>query len=490
MGKGKKITILSMLVMTLVFSLIGSAGAKEAVSLKESNVKAKYVFYFIGDGLGTSQRQISEYYSKEITGDHHHKLVMNTFPNSAINTTHSLDTLITDSAAAGTALATGQKTNNGVISKDPQGHNLVTIMELAEKEGIATGIATTTRVTHATPAVFISHNESRSNENDIAYDMLDSGVDYIVGGGLRHFLPEGWVDRSLDGFGNKIKSKRKDDLNIFSEFQKKGYKVRYGLDGSEQFSKEVFEKDDKYMNLFTYSHLPYSLDDIYNEKYDTPTLAEMTAKGIELLSQNDKGFFFMIEGGRIDHACHPNDTKAAIMDTLAFDDAIAEAYKFYEKHKDETLIIVVGDHETGGLGLGINTNYFLNLSALDSVQSSLEELDGVYDGNREAYMAYVANSFGLTSLTKEELALLEKGMDYADEGSYTYSNKYKYDEAALAVTHIVSQRAGVYWTSYAHTATQIPLSAIGIGASSYNGFLDNTDIAKITAELLGLSLDD
>lgn len=483
----KKLTAL-VLAGACVLSSVQTSNAVNQKN-KDSEGTPKYIFYFIGDGLGTAQRQISEYYLKEISNDPSAKLTMNTMPQSAINTTHSMDTLITDSAAAGTALATGYKTNNGMISVNQKGESLKTLMEAAEEKGLATGIATTTRVTHATPAVFVSHNESRGNENNIAFDMVDSGIDYLVGGGLRHFLPGGWQDSSKDAFGKTIKSKREDEMNIFDMFQAKGYRVQYGSKGALSFSNELFTDNRPYVNLFTYSHLPYSVDAQSNTTYDVPTLAEMTEKGIELLQKDEDGFFFMIEGGRIDHACHPNDAKAAIMDTLAFDEAVEEALEFYKKHEKETLILVVGDHETGGLGLGVNTNYFMNLSVLKDVNTSIEIFEGSYDGNRKAFYSLIEGTFGLKDLSKEEKSLIEKGMDYSDAKEYTSGNKYKYDEVAMAVTHILSERAGLYWTSYAHTATQIPLSAIGVGAQNFNGYLDNVDIARKTAELVGLELD-
>lgn len=491
--KKKLISLALLMTLLLSYSVTHAYETQEKTTgslATTSKKQPKYIFYFIGDGMGTSQRQIAEYYLQETSGDSSKKLLMNTFPHSAINTTHSMNTLITDSAAAGTALATGYKTNNGVISKDPEGKDLKTLIEAAEEIGMATGLATTTRITHATPAVFASHNESRGNENDIAADLLGSGVDYIVGGGVRHFLPEGWKDNQTDAFGRTIKSKRKDSRNLLAEFRKAGYSVRYGMKGSEEFKKDTFKTGDQYLGLFTYSHLPYSIDDMHNEAYDAPTLAEMTGKGIDLLSKDTDGFFFMIEGGRIDHACHPNDAPAAIMDTLAFDNAVKEAYDFYLKHPEETLILVLGDHETGGLGMGVNTDYFLTLQELTKAKMSVEELQGQYDGKRTEFYTFIEKNFGLTDLTTEEKNLLEKSMDMVDEGIYTYNNKYKYDETAMAVTHILSERAGIYWTSYAHTATQIPMSAIGVGADQYSGFMDNTTIANRTAKLVGLTLNN
>ncbi|GMQ59352.1 alkaline phosphatase [Vallitalea sediminicola] len=484
------ITLMTMMILSLSLQSNDILKAVSSNVLANTGAKTpKYIFYFIGDGMGTSQRQISEYYLQEITGDKDKKLIMNTFTNSAINTTHSLDTLITDSAAAGTALATGHKTNNGVISKDIDGNDFKTLIEGAEEKGMATGLVSTTRITHATPAVFASHNENRGNENDIAVDYLDSGVDYIVGGGVRNFLPKDFIDNQTDAFGGTIYSKRKDDRNVLAEFRKAGYKVRYGVKGAEEFKTDVLKKGDRYLNLFTSSHLPYTIDDDNNAECDVPTLAEITSKGIDLLSKDDEGFFFMIEGGRIDHACHPNDPSGAIMDTLAFDKAVGEAYEFYKENPQDTLIIVVGDHETGGLGMGVNTDYFLNLQELEKVTMSIEEFQGSYTDDRKEYYKLIGEKFGLTDLKDEEKAIIDKGMDMVDKGIIDPGNAYKYDEAAMAVTHVLSERAGIYWTSYAHTATQIPMSAVGVGSENYKGFLDNTMIAKITADIVGLKLN-
>ncbi len=470
----------------LVLSGFNQTVAEEAET-KEID-QAKYVFYFIGDGLGAAQRQLAEYYLQETEGTDN-KLLINNLPNAAINTTHSLDTLITDSAAAGTALATGQKTNNGMISVLPDGTELKTLVELAEEKGMATGVATTTRVTHATPAVFISHNESRNDENGIAADYVDSGIAYLAGGGLRHFIPQGWTESFSDVTGLTIKSKRKDDQNIIQEFTDLGYKIGYGSKGAEEFYDYTPKAGDKYLALFAYSHMPYTLDAM-NSDYKVPTLAEMTEKGIDLLSQDEDGFFFMIEAGRIDHACHPNDPAGAIQDTLALDDAVKEAYDFYLSHPEETLIVVVGDHETGGLGLGVNTDYFMTLEKLAGVTMSIEEFmysDMAYKGDKDTFLKNVEQVFGLKDLTEKEMAMIDRGIAMQDAGEFDEGNAYQYDESAMAIVHILSTRAGVQWTSYAHTGTQIPLGAIGVGADQFEGFMDNTEIAELTAAILGTS---
>lgn len=181
----------------------------------------KYIFYFIGDGLGASQRQLSEFFIQEKDKNPAKKLLMNTFEVAGMNTTHCANTLITDSAAAGTALASGLKTNKGVIGKDTNGKNVTTLIEAARDKGMKTGIITTTRLTHATPAAFVAHNISRYNENQIAEDMLNSNVDFLAGGGIRHFIPQGMKIENGDAVGKTIQSKRKDDKNLVNAFEKK-----------------------------------------------------------------------------------------------------------------------------------------------------------------------------------------------------------------------------------------------------------------------------
>jgi len=219
------------------------------------------------------------------------------------------------------------------------------------------------------------------------------------------------------------------------------------------------------------------------------SLAELTKKGIEVLSKYDNGFFMMVEGGRIDHACHANDAVGVIYDTIAFDEAVKEAYEFYKKHPEETLIVVVGDHETGGMGLGVDAGYFIDMSKLENAKISVEDkLLTAYNGDREAFYEYIAENLGLTDLTEEEKAKIEKGMDLSDEGvSFGY---YEYDSAALAAAHVLSERANIQWTTTIHTGTQIPMSAIGVGAHNFGGFKDNTEIAKTMASLMGFKLSN
>lgn len=449
----------------LASSLVLSAATQAADS-------PKYVFYMIGDGMSSAQRQVAEYYAQEQRNDPSYHLSINSLPVSGIITTQAVNSLVTDSAAAGTALATGVKTNNGVISLTPDGKKLNTLLEGAQKQGKATGLVSTTRLTHATPAVFVANNVNRNAENEIANDYVNANVDFIAGGGYRNFIT---------GEG----SKRKDNRNLVTEFEQNGYETFIGEDSSKPFINYEPKSGDQVLALFTESHLPYAID-----RTVTPSLAQMTEKGIELLSKDKEGFFMMVEGGRIDHAAHANDVAGVIGDTIAFDNAVKSALKFYDKHPKETLIVVVGDHETGGMGLGLGKQYFLNLDLVANFQESIDgKLQKVYKGNRKAFYNHIAEKFALTDLTDEEKVGIEKAMDFVDAGQTDTAKVWGgYDPVAMAVSHITSKRAGVYWTSYAHTATQLPVSAVGVHSTDFGGFGDNTDIAMKMAKVMNVNI--
>jgi alkaline phosphatase len=471
-------TMVVLVLALLIFALPASAG------------QPKYVFYFIGDGLGASQRQFSEFFLQEKTGNPSATLLMNTFDIAGINSTYAADTLITDSAAAGTALASGIKTNKGVIGKNTAGQDVKTLMEAAEEHGRATGIITTTRLTHATPAAFCSHNISRNNENEIAVDMLDSGVDFIAGGGIRHFIPQAAEMTDPDATGRAIKSKRIDDQDLVQAFADKGYDTFIGMPGAQAFHQTDFSKTDKVFAAFTYTHLPYEIERV-SQYPDVPSLAAMTRAAVDSLSRDPDGFFLMIEGGRIDHAAHANDPTGVIHDTLAFDHAIREAWAFLQRHREDTLIVVVGDHETGGMGLGMDAmGYKLNMAALLNTKVSVEDTlaygEGQYKGDRQAYLAFLADRFGLDNLTDDETARLEKAMADADAGQT--AGYYKVNPAALTAAHLLSERANINWTTTIHTATMIPMSATGVEANRFSGWKDNTQIALTMAGLLGFNL--
>ena len=260
-----------------------------------------------------------------------------------------------------------------------------------------------------------------------------------------------------------------------------------GEASTSKFLQHQVKPEEKVLATFTPSHMPYSID---RNEGKTPSLAQMTAKGIELLSKDKDGFFLMVEGGRIDHASHANDIAGAVGDTIGFDNAVREALDFYHKHADETLIVIAADHETGGMGLGMGKQYFVNLHKITDFKESIgDKLSHLYQGDRKAFFKHIEEAYALTQLSQEELKAIEKAMDFVDSGKEDKQKAWGgYDPVAIAVAHVASKRAGIYWTSYAHTATQLPISAIGVGASQFGGFFDNTEVAKKLAKTINVKI--
>lgn len=279
------------------------------------------VIFMIGDGMGLAQVT----YARLMLSENGSLLHMETMPHTALVKTQSANSLITDSAAAGTALASGFKTNNGMINILPDGTSVETILERAIKLGKSTGLVTTTTITHATPATFGAHVNSRGDEADIAPQYLAKGINVLMGGGKAFFIP-----KSITGSG------RTDERDLIAEATKDGYNICYQRDSM------LNARQPKLLGLFEMGYLTTEAPE--------PTLAEMAGKAIDVLSSDEDGFFLMVEGGQIDTKCHANDAAGALKQTHDFDDAVGVAMDFVKKHKD-TLVIVTADHETGGLTL-------------------------------------------------------------------------------------------------------------------------------------------
>jgi alkaline phosphatase len=272
----------------------------------------KNIILMIGDGMGLAQ----VYSGMTANGGH---LFLENFKNIGFSKTDSSDKYVTDSAAGATALSAGVKTYNGAIGVDPDKKPVVHIVEMAMKKGLKTGLVSTSSITHATPASFIAHTDSRKSFDDIAVDFLKNDIDVFIGGGKKNF------------------EKRKDGENLSQELKDKGYQVLYNIDDIKNV------KSEKLAGLTADDH-----------NKPMPERGEMlvpaTQTAVRLLSQNKKGFFLMVEGSQIDFSAHKNDTPGVVLEMLDFDKAIGAALEFAASNK-ETLIIVTADHETGGMTL-------------------------------------------------------------------------------------------------------------------------------------------
>ena len=444
--------------------------------------QAKYVFYFIGDGMGVNQVNGAEMYLAEQEGRIGVKpLLFTTFPAGTMATTFSATNSVTDSSAAGTALATGEKTYNGAVSMDDDKNVLSTVAERAKKVGRKVGIATSVSVDHATPAAFYAHQPNRSRYYEIALDLPKAGFDFYAGSGF--LKPTTTADK-------------KEAPNVFPIIEEAGYNIEMGLD-------EYKEKaaDAKKMILIQKegadpSCLPYAID---HEEGDL-TLPEITESAVSFLSKgNKKGFFLMVEGGKIDWACHSNDPVTVFEEVIDLDNAVRVAYEFYKKHPKETLIVVTADHETGGMGLGIG-KYELHLKSLLNQKQSQDLLSKAITDLRKDKAGKASWNEIKDLLTEKmgfwkELPLTwEQEKMLRDEYEQSFvKNKVVFEESlyarteplAAAARKVMSQIAMVGWTSSSHTAGYVPVFAIGAGADLFTGKMDNTEIPKRIAKAAG-----
>ena len=418
----------------------------------------KYIFYFIGDGMGPSHVLATELYLGELQGviGRPQKMVFTQFPESAFVTTFSASNGVTDSAASGTALSTGKKTTNGRIGTDSEGNDIYSVAYDAKNAGMAVGIATTVCINHATPSAFYAHNDSRNNYNEIAQWMLEAGYDFYAGGDA------------------KCTAEQRNDL--YGRAEEQGYTIVRGYDEYRSKAKKA-EKMMLYQENVA-EEIPYAID----RTEDDLTLAQITKAGIDFLSRKgkDEGFFMMIEGGKIDYAAHRDDAATLIHEMLDFNAAIEEAYEFYKRHKDETLIIVTADHETGGLVLGYTSQYKLNLKELESQKVSVDHLVSMLESLKETTWGKV------TEMVKENVGVGPRGNHNADEAvemTHDLANRIAYD-----AIYDLNHKALVSWASGNHSGTFVPLFAIGEGADRFNGVIDNTDIPLTIMEFLGVDI--
>lgn len=415
----------------------------------------KYIFYFIGDGMGPSHVLGTELYLGELQGTigRPQRLCFTKFPESAFVTTYSATNGVTDSAASGTALSTGSKSYNSAIGVNSDTINVYSVAADLAGKGMAIGVATTVPINHATPAAFYAHNMSRHNYDSIAPWMLKAGYDFYAGG--------------------DIKGSKETRNQIYRNAQAQGYEIARGYN---DFCTKA-NSADKIM-LFQEkvdTELPYAI----NRSSNDLTLAQITSAGIEFLKEkSNDGFFMMIEGGKIDYAAHNDDGATVFHEVLDFNSAVAVAYEFYKKHKNETLIIVTADHETGGLVLGYKGDYSLNLKALSSQKVSVERMIEILQAENETTWGRIEE------LVKENIGVRPRGNKSLDEKVTVDYNQAR--EIAYNAIYDLNRNAALSWASGNHSGTFVPLFAIGKGADRFNGVIDNTDIPNIIRRLKGI----
>lgn len=320
-------------IFSFLFILCAFCAMSGCTSGTEDRTKAKYVFFFIGDGMGPGQVYAAETYLASLEGElgGTGRLTFTRFPYTGMLSTYSANRNITCSSAAGTALATGHKTDNGVLGELPDGTRLRSIAYDLREEGYQIGIMSNGPINHATPASFYANAKSRKDYYDISLQIPGSGFDFFAGDGFLDF-----------------NGKAEDQEDIDSVLEAGGYTVSYGLEEYEA------EKAAEKLILCQADNRKEDSEDyvVEHTAANDFVLADMVRTAISRFAASDEPFFIMAECGTIDWAGHNNRTMALTEKVMELDAAVAEAYEFYLEHPDETLIIVTADHETGGLALG------------------------------------------------------------------------------------------------------------------------------------------
>jgi len=496
MKKRSVITVVTAVVVVLcVIAVVyqpqpAKGGVDSNTGLVTGKGQAKYVFLFIGDGMAMPQITSAEVFatarsSKDINIS---RLGFSKFPVTGLTTTYDAGTFITDSASAGTAIASGNKTLSGVINMDVgKTQKFKTIAEYAHEAGMKVGIVSTVTLNHATPASFYAKSPSRSDYYSIGVQLAQSNFDYYGGGSI--------LQRT---------GRNGDQQDAVEIAQANGFTyvdTKEGFNALKPGAGKVIAISPR---LQDDGAMPYNLD----LKSDDFSLADFTKKGIELL-ENPKGFFMMVEGGKVDWACHANDAGATIHDVLALDEAIRAALDFAKKYPKETLIVVTGDHETGGLTIGFaGTQYdtFFDKVALQtkSYVAFDEEVLKPYKARTSASGARLADllpsikeSFGidfasLTDFQKEQIEFAfqrsmgnEQIRSFAEDIYLLYGG---YEPLTVKLTQMMNQTAGIGWTSYAHTGVPVPTFANGIHQEIFGGYYDNTDLFYKLASTMNLKV--
>ncbi|MFH0976375.1 MAG: alkaline phosphatase [Spirochaetota bacterium] len=472
----------------------------------------KYVFFFLGDGMASAQIQATEAYLTTMNGGsatlasdllkQKNRLNMSKLPVQGMQTTYDAHALMTDSASAGTAFACGTKTMSGVIGMDETAtRKYKSIAELASERGMKVGIITSVSLDHATPASYYASVANRGYMNNIATQLTETGYEFFGGG----------------GFASPTGPARTGDTsnNIWNLLNQKGYTVL-----NDRASIMALKKSPKNkvvcINpwLQDSAAMPYEID-----RPDTNlSLKEMTEVAIASLynsrCKGKQGFFLMVEGGKIDWACHANDAMATIGDMLDFDNAIGAALEFYKKHPHETLIVITGDHETGGMTIGHATTAYsayydrlLNQKCSFQYFAANQWKEHKYNyssgynytqsdnlATNPEMTALMNDLFGLdyTTLNDYQKKKLEDAYDKSMCGSNSNSSSENallygtYEPIIVTITHILNERASIGWTTYSHTGVPVPVYSIGTDSKLFNGFYDNTDIAKKLAKSMNI----
>ncbi len=446
-----------------------------AIALSLSAAQPRYIFYYIGDGMGMGPVVAAEMYNRQVLGNDTPILMMQ-FPTAGFCLTYSASSPVTDSAAAGTALSTGVKTKNSMLGMDPDTVAVTSVAKILFDHGYGVGLVTTCSPDDATPGAFFAHVPNRGMAYEIDVQAAESGYQFMAGGDLR-----GWRDRQGNATelpqvleSNNVQLVR--GLPALAEVQSDRI-ILVGEEGCDPNNTGYAIDGDGAMTL--------------------PAMTEACIQHLERVTPD--AFFMMVEDGNIDHALHANDGGAAIADVLKFNEALQYAYDFYKQHPDETLIIVTADHDTGGLAIGNKfTGYMAHLELVGCQKVSKEQFEkycrSILESKRRYDWAdmqrYLTENFGfwetITLTEAQDKSLREKfeatfELRNSEDQNTMYAN---FNQFAVEVFKIFNDHAGFGFIATSHTGNPVPVFAVGVGADKFTHLNNNIEIPATILSLI------
>jgi alkaline phosphatase len=430
--------------------------------------RAKNLILVVSDGMSMGTLCMAEAFHRRQTGRSTHWFELYGRPGAtrALMDTACASSLVTDSAAASTAWGSGVRVANGFINIAPDGSRLKPIFHRARAAGLATGLATTATITHATPAGFAAVVERRNDEADIAPQYLEHQVDVLLGGGAPFFSARN----------------RRDGRDLFGDFASAGYQVL-----RDRRSLLKAGAPARMLGIFADSHLPYTLDHRASVDDSTiiPTLAEMTRAALATLSAGDRRFILQVEGARVDHAAHANDLGGLLHDQLALDAALGEVIAFCEQHPD-TLLLVTSDHGNSNPGLNGTGGAYANTDRLFEKlaafrQTNVWALSMLGKESTAETIRSVVHQATQLSLEDEEVALLQKALRAEHREGYRVRNA-----PLITLGQLLGNHTAVGWNGVSHTNDFTELVCWGPSSITVPNLMRNTDINTLMREALGI----
>ncbi|MDX1592373.1 MAG: alkaline phosphatase [Balneolaceae bacterium] len=442
--------------------------------VKSAPGDAKNVIFLVSDGMSSGTLALADLLKQQEEGDKTHWIQLYESDREyhrGLMDMASLDSVVTDSAAAASSWGSGKRINNGGVNWGPADEEYKTICEIFRDAGKATGLVSTARITHATPAGFGANVPSRSMEDDIALQYLERGYDVLMGGGSRHFHPD----------------RRQDQRDLFSEFEQQGYTV---AKTKRELSQAT--RNSKLLGVFYDSHMPYTVDyrTLNDLQQTVPTLSEMTEAALDRLNRHENGFILQIEGGRVDHAAHGNCPSGLVYDQIAFDNAVKTVMDFTEG-RDDTLVILTTDHGNANPGLsGLGSGYRESPEMLATLQNYRHSFEWMYDQLDFNYsdnsingltvnrimdlIEYAAN----TQITRDEALMIQQA--FMGKFRAPFRNR---EGAGAVMAGVLANYNGIYFIGTNHTADYVEIAAWGPGSDHIPAFVRNTELFDLMVEM-------